>query len=92
MNFSYPMYVTESPAQGMWDILNINCGATTLMTRMILPQMQKRQKGAIVNVSSGSELQPLPLMSVYAASKVSICILIAFNCYNNLINIQSQKM
>lgn len=64
------MYVTESPPQGLWDILNINIGATTLMTRMILPQMQKRQKGAIVNVSSGSELQPLPLLSVYAASKV----------------------
>lgn len=43
---------------------------------MILPQMQKRQKGAIVNVASGSELQPLPLMSVYAASKVS-CIRLA---------------
>lgn len=65
------MYVTECPPQGLWDILNVNIGATTLMTRMILPQMQKRQKGAIVNVSSSSELQPLPLMSVYAASKVN---------------------
>lgn len=70
-NFSYPMYVTECPPQGLWDIMNINMGATTIMTRMVLPQMQKRQKGAIVNVSSSSELQPLPLMSVYAASKVN---------------------
>lgn len=85
MNFSYPMYVTESPAQGLWDILNINCGATTLMTRMILPQMQKRQKGAIVNVSSGSELQPLPLMSVYAASKVFV------KSFTEAIRFESQK-
>ena len=64
------MYLGEVPQQELWDILNINIGATTMMTRLILPQMQKRKQGAIVNVSSGSELQPLPLMTVYAASKV----------------------
>jgi short-subunit dehydrogenase len=64
------MYLGEVPQQELWDILNINIGATTMMTRLILPQMQKRKRGAIVNVSSGSELQPLPLMTVYAASKV----------------------
>lgn len=72
VNTTYPMYVTEVPPQSLWEMLNVNIGATTLLTRMILPQMQKRQKGAIVNVSSGSELQPLPLMTVYAATKVSI--------------------
>ena len=41
-----------------------------MMTRIVLEQMKARRKGAIVNVSSGSELQPLPLMTVYAASKV----------------------
>ncbi|KAK7601272.1 hypothetical protein V9T40_008713 [Parthenolecanium corni] len=72
VNTTYPMYVTEVPPQSLWEMLNVNIGATTLLTRMILPQMQKRQKGAIVNVSSGSELQPLPLMTVYAATKVFI--------------------
>ncbi|CAG2055836.1 unnamed protein product [Timema podura] len=70
--YSYPMYLGEVPQQELWDILNINIGATTMMTRMLLPQMQHRKKGAIVNVSSGSELQPLPLMTVYAASKVFV--------------------
>jgi hypothetical protein len=68
--YTYPMYLGEVPQQELWDIVNINIGATTMMTRLILPQMQKRKRGAIVNVSSGSELQPLPLMTVYAASKV----------------------
>jgi len=68
--YTYPMYLGEVPQQELWDILNINIGATTMMTRLVLPQMQKRKRGAIVNVSSGSELQPLPLMTVYAASKV----------------------
>lgn len=70
--YTYPMYLDEVPQQELWDILNINIGATTLMTRMIVPQMQKRQKGAIVNVSSSAELQPLPLMTIYAASKVFV--------------------
>lgn len=33
--------------------------------------MKKRRKGAIINISSGSELQPLPYMAVYGASKVN---------------------
>ncbi|XKL66273.1 hypothetical protein PGB90_009693 [Kerria lacca] len=72
MNYPYPMYVTEVQPQFLQEMINVNIGATILMTRMILPQMQKRQKGAIVNVSSGSELQPLPLMTVYAATKIFI--------------------
>lgn len=68
--YTYPMYLGEVPQQELWDIVNINIGATTMMTRMVLEQMKERRKGAIVNVSSASELQPLPLMTVYAASKV----------------------
>lgn len=42
--------------------------------RIIVNDMKKRRKGAIVNVSSGSELQPLPYMAVYGASKVNLII------------------
>lgn len=70
--YTYPMYLGEVPQQELWDIVNINVGATTMMTRMVLDQMKERRKGAIVNVSSASELQPLPLMTVYAASKVFV--------------------
>lgn len=67
--YEYPMYVGEVPEKELWDIINVNVGATTLMTRLVIEQMQKRKQGAIVNVSSGSEFQPLPLMTVYAATK-----------------------
>ncbi|KAF6217161.1 hypothetical protein GE061_001515 [Apolygus lucorum] len=70
--YTYPMYLGEVSEQELWDIININIGATTLMTKMMLPQMTQRKKGAIINVSSSSELQPLPLMTVYAATKVFI--------------------
>lgn len=70
--YSYPMYLGEVPEDQLWDIINVNIGATTLMTRLVIGQMQERRRGAIVNVSSGSELVPLPLMTVYAASKIYI--------------------
>ncbi|XP_076752429.1 inactive hydroxysteroid dehydrogenase-like protein 1 [Xylocopa sonorina] len=72
MQYSYPMYLGEVPADELWGIINVNVGTTTLMTRILIGEMQKRKKGAIVNVSSGSELQPLPLMTVYAATKAYI--------------------
>ncbi|XP_070161182.1 inactive hydroxysteroid dehydrogenase-like protein 1 [Polyergus mexicanus] len=70
--YEYPMYVGEVPEMELWDIINVNVGATTLMTRLVIGDMQKRGRGAIVNVSSGSEFQPLPLMTVYAATKAYV--------------------
>lgn len=65
------MYVGEVPEKELWDIVTINVGAVTLMTRLVIQGMRERRRGAIVNVSSAAECQPLPLMNVYAASKVS---------------------
>lgn len=69
--YEYPMYLGEVPEQDLIDIININVTTVTLMCRAFIGAMKKRGCGAIVNVSSGSELQPLPLMTVYAATKVS---------------------
>lgn len=69
--YTYPMFVSEVPEETLWNIINVNVGAVTLLSRMLIEDMSKRGRGAIVNVSSGSELQPLPLMTVYAASKVT---------------------
>lgn len=68
--YEYPMYLGEVPEKDLWDIISINIGALTLLCRFFVDKMKKKGRGAIVNVSSGSELQPLPFMTVYAASKV----------------------
>ncbi|XP_023942979.1 inactive hydroxysteroid dehydrogenase-like protein 1 [Bicyclus anynana] len=70
--YDYPMPLCEIPATQAWEIINVNVVAVTSMTRMVLPAMVARGRGAVVNVSSGSELQPLPLMAVYAATKVYV--------------------
>lgn len=68
--YDYPDELGKVSTDLLWHIININIGAVTMMTRMLVNDMKKRGKGAIVNISSGSELQPLPYMAVYSASKV----------------------
>lgn len=70
--YEYPMYLGEVPEKELSDIININVATVTFMCRAFIEKMKQRGRGAIVNVSSGSELQPLPLMTVYAATKVSV--------------------
>ncbi|ETN57860.1 steroid dehydrogenase [Anopheles darlingi] len=71
-NIDYPDDLDHIPEEKLWQLININVGAVTMLTRMVLPGMKKRNQGAIVNISSGSELQPLPYMTVYAATKAYI--------------------
>jgi len=40
------------------------------MTRIVLPQMLERKKGAIINISSASGVIPVPLLTVYSGTKV----------------------
>ncbi|XP_075991849.1 inactive hydroxysteroid dehydrogenase-like protein 1 [Anticarsia gemmatalis] len=72
VQYEYPMPLCEVPPSKSWELINVNVGAVTAMTRLVLPAMVARGSGAVVNVSSGSELQPLPLMTVYAATKAYI--------------------
>ncbi|XP_058802267.1 hydroxysteroid dehydrogenase-like protein 1 [Phymastichus coffea] len=68
----YPMYFGEISKNELWETININITAATLMTRLVIDQMKRNGKGAIVNVSSATDLVPSPLLSVYSASKIYI--------------------
>lgn len=70
--YDYPDELGKVPSDLIWSMINTNVGAVTMMTRMLINDMKNRGKGAIVNISSGSELQPLPYMAVYSASKVKM--------------------
>ena len=67
-----PLYFTEMSETDLWDMINVNVGAMSMMTRIVLPSMLRRQRGIIVNLSSLSSLKPIPLMGVYAATKAYI--------------------
>jgi 17beta-estradiol 17-dehydrogenase / very-long-chain 3-oxoacyl-CoA reductase len=64
-----PGYFKDTPEDLLWDIINVNIGAVTIMTRMIIPKMKKKRRGIIVNISSGSDIHPVSLMANYSSSK-----------------------
>lgn len=71
-NQEFPDIFDNLSEEEIWKIINVNIGAVTQMSRMVIPLMKKNRRGVIVNVSSGTEAQPLPLMIVYSSSKVFV--------------------
>ena len=53
-------------------IFETNTFSTVAMMQAVLPGMRERRAGVIVNVSSSTTLKPLPLLSIYRASKAAI--------------------
>ncbi|XP_054041048.1 17-beta-hydroxysteroid dehydrogenase type 3 isoform X1 [Rissa tridactyla] len=52
------------------NLVNCNIISVIKMTKLILKQMEPRQKGLILNLSSGLGTFPCPLYTMYSASKV----------------------
>lgn len=52
--------------------ISLNCSALVGLSAAVLPGMQARHRGVIVNVASTAGLQPLPYMSVYGATKAFV--------------------
>lgn len=69
--YDSPDDIGNIPDNVLWSLINMNIGAMVTMTRIIVNGMKERRKGVIVNVSSGSELQPIPYCTLYSATKVT---------------------
>ncbi|MBE9043053.1 SDR family oxidoreductase [Pleurocapsales cyanobacterium LEGE 10410] len=59
----------DRPLDKQMAMVQLNITAVVELTGLFLPLMQQRETGAIVNVSSIAAFQPIPYMSVYAATK-----------------------
>lgn len=53
-------------------IFETNTLGTIAMMQAVLPQMRARRAGVVVNVTSSVTYRPLPLLSVYTASKAAV--------------------
>ena len=53
-------------------MLDLNVRALTHLTRLFLPGMLERRSGGILNVASTAGFQPLPYLSIYAATKAFV--------------------
>lgn len=54
------------------EIFDTNTFGVIAMTQAVVPQFRVRRSGVIVNVTSSATLTPMPLASVYTASKTAI--------------------
>lgn len=71
MSFVCGEYLTLIPnlKQFIHSIINCNVVSMTRMIDLVLPKMVDRKRGIIINVSSLSARRPVPLLSLYSASK-----------------------
>ncbi len=53
-------------------MLDLNVRALAHLTRLFLPGMLERKSGGILNVASTAGFQPIPCLSVYAATKAFV--------------------
>lgn len=62
----------ESEAAQNQAALMVNIAALVNLTRAYLPAMLERQSGAMINVASVAAFQPVPYLSLYAATKAFV--------------------
>jgi short-subunit dehydrogenase len=61
--------------QTIHRVMNINFFGTLNMTRAFLPYLQRRDEAHIINISSMGGFLPVPLQTVYGASKAAVKLL-----------------
>ncbi|XP_061919304.1 very-long-chain 3-oxoacyl-CoA reductase-A [Entelurus aequoreus] len=74
VSYAYPEYYLCIPDLDNFvtNMINVNMTSVCQMTRLVLPRMAERSKGVILNISSASGMYPLPLLTVYSATKAFV--------------------
>ena len=54
------------------EVFETNTFGTMAVTQAVLPQFRQRKAGVIVNVTSSVTLRPVPMLSLYTASKAAV--------------------
>eukprot|EP00903_Cladosiphon_okamuranus_P007631 g7400.t1 len=69
VSYSFPKYFDELTDEEMKSLVEMNVNSTVSMTRLALPGMVARKRGAIVNFGSGAAMNPSALLAGYAGAK-----------------------
>ena len=65
-------YFPEASEETMWNMINVNMASVTIMMKMVLPRMEAKGKGAIINVASVASFGPGPFLTQYHATKAYV--------------------
>lgn len=65
-------FFAEMDAERQMQMVNLNVGALTHLSRLYAPGMIAKRKGFILNIASTAAFQPGPLMAVYYATKAYV--------------------
>ncbi|XP_051916474.1 very-long-chain 3-oxoacyl-CoA reductase-A [Hippocampus zosterae] len=74
VSYPYPEYYLHIPDLDNFitNMINVNMTSVCQMTRLVLPRMADRSKGVILNISSASGMYPVPLLTIYSATKAFV--------------------
>jgi len=69
IGYPYFMPLHDLREQRLSKLISMNASSVTVMTHLVLPGMVQRKRGCVVNVGSFSGTFPVPLLTVYGATK-----------------------
>ena len=69
INLPYPKPFVESDQDFVKNIIYVNVLAATVLCHALLPNMKKKGKGAIINISSAAGHMILPYLAEYCGTK-----------------------
>jgi len=61
-----------TPASSIQEVFETNVFGVMAVAQKVIPYMREQRSGTIINVTSSTAIAPMPLVSVYAASKTAI--------------------
>jgi len=68
-SYDFPMYFDELSEDQVHSLVELNVTSTLHMTRLVLPTMVAKKKGAVVNLASAASRNPSPLLALYSGAK-----------------------
>lgn len=67
-----PLAIDEVDDAAVAAMVRVNCLGTARACRALIPDLARRGGGAVINLSSGSAVQPTPYLAVYGATKAFV--------------------
>jgi short-subunit dehydrogenase len=67
----YGRFENQDPRR-LAEMIRVNCESLVLLAHAFIPDLRATRQGVLLNVASAAAFQPIPYMSVYAATKAFV--------------------